>query len=215
MPGKAAKVVVTEKQQAILNEFASSRSVSVSLSQRSRIILLAFEGLNNEQIQLRVELGHDQVGRWRRRWRDNWDRLIGIECSEERVELKNAIKELLADNHRTGRPPRIRSEQQAELIAKACEDPQDSGRPIANWTSDELAHQMTTSGVIAQISGRWVRHLLSRAKSDPIESSTGCFPKTTKKIRDLMNVLSHCATLTEMPSRCTNKKVFTRSVWMR
>ena len=57
MPGKAAKVVVTEKQQAILQEFSDSRSVSVSLAQRSRIMLLAFDGLNNEQSNLRSAWG--------------------------------------------------------------------------------------------------------------------------------------------------------------
>jgi transposase len=167
MPGKAAKVVVTEKQQAILKEFSVSRSVSVSLAQRSRIILLAFDRLNNEAIEREVALGHDQVGLWRRRWRDNWSRLIGIECTEDLQELKNAIKELLADAHRSGRPPEISSEQQAELIATACEDPQDSGRPIACWTSDELADEMTSRGTFLGVSGRWVRHLLSRAKIRP------------------------------------------------
>ena len=51
MPGKAAKVIVTEKQQAILESFSKSRSVSVSLAQRSKIIVLAFDGHNNETIE--------------------------------------------------------------------------------------------------------------------------------------------------------------------
>ena len=38
MPGKAAKVIVSEKQQAILELFSKSRSVSASLAQRSKII---------------------------------------------------------------------------------------------------------------------------------------------------------------------------------
>lgn len=67
MPGKAAKVIITEKQQAILQELANSRTVSVALAQRSKIILLAFDGLDNEQIEAEIGLGHDQVGMWRRR----------------------------------------------------------------------------------------------------------------------------------------------------
>jgi len=51
LPGKAAKIVFTDKQQVILREFAASPSVSVALAQRSKIILLAFDGLNNEQIE--------------------------------------------------------------------------------------------------------------------------------------------------------------------
>lgn len=181
MPGKAAKVVVTEKQQTILKEFSVSRSVSVSLAQRSRIILLAFDGLNNEAIEREVGLGHDQVGLWRRRWRDSWNRLIGIECTEELPELKDAIKELLADAHRSGRPPEISSEQQAELIATACEDPQDSGRPIACWTSDELADEMTTRGTFLTISGRWVRQLLARMKIRPHRINYWLFSKDKKR----------------------------------
>ncbi len=61
MPGKAAKVIVTEKQHAILQTFAKSRSVSVSLAQRSKIILLAFEKHNNEEIEALVGLHHDAV----------------------------------------------------------------------------------------------------------------------------------------------------------
>ena len=123
MPGKAAKVIVTEKQQAILQTFAKSRSVSVSLAQRARIILLAFDGHNNEEIEALVGLQHDAVGRWRRRWRDNWERLIDIECSEERHVLEAEIIDLLSDRKRSGRPPRVTAEQQAAIFKTACEDP--------------------------------------------------------------------------------------------
>lgn len=129
MPGKAAKVIVTEKQQAILQTFAKSRSVSVSLAQRSKIILLAFDGHNNEQIETLVGLQHDAVGRWRRRWRDNWERLIDIECSQERHVLETEIAGLLSDRQRSGRPPRITSEQQAVIFKTACEDPKKMNDP--------------------------------------------------------------------------------------
>jgi hypothetical protein len=124
MPGKAAKVIITEKQKSILESFSRSKSVSVSLAQRSKIILLAFEGHNNEAIELLVGLKHDAVGQWRRRWRDNWERLIDVECSEERCVLKAEIKKLLADRKRSGRPPRITAQQQAAIFKTACEDPQ-------------------------------------------------------------------------------------------
>jgi len=123
MPGKAAKVIVTEKQQAILQTFAKSRSTSVALAQRSKILLLAFDGHNNEEIESLVGLQHDAVGRWRRRWRDNWERLIDIECSEERHVLEAEIAKLLSDLKRSGRPPRVTAEQQAAIFKTACEDP--------------------------------------------------------------------------------------------
>ena len=63
-------------------EFTASRSVSVDLAQRSNIILLAFDGHNNEQIEAIVALGLDQVGKWRRRWQVQQNKLIAIECGQ-------------------------------------------------------------------------------------------------------------------------------------
>ena len=70
MPGRAAKVVITEKQQVILQEFAHSRTESLALVQRAKIILLAFEKHRNEEIAPLVGLNRNQVGVWRMRWRD-------------------------------------------------------------------------------------------------------------------------------------------------
>jgi hypothetical protein len=50
MPGKAAKVVITERQQDILHQMVHSRSCPQGLAQRARIILLAFERWHNGTI---------------------------------------------------------------------------------------------------------------------------------------------------------------------
>ena len=181
MPGKAAKVIITEKQQTILLEFANSRSVSVSLAQRAKIILLGFEGRNNEQIESEVHLGHDQVGIWRRRWQGAFDQLVQIECSSERADLVVAIKKLLSDAPRAGRPRTISPEQQATLIAKACEDPDDSGRPIARWTASELADEMMVTNTIPQISSRWVSEILARAAIRPHRIDYWLFSKDKER----------------------------------
>ncbi len=124
MPGKAARIVISEKQQAVLLRFSRSRTEGVSLVQRSRIILLAFEGHNNESIESQVGLHHDGVGKWRRRWRDAWAKLIDIECREELHVLTREIKKLLSDRPRSGRKAQIRPQQQVALFKTACETPQ-------------------------------------------------------------------------------------------
>ena len=50
------------------------------LRQRAAVILLAFDGLRNEDIAAEVGLGRRQVGRWRRRWAKAWSGLIDLEC---------------------------------------------------------------------------------------------------------------------------------------
>jgi len=167
MPGKAAKVIISEKQQSILLRFSRSRTKSASLFQRSQIILLAFEGHNNETIESKVGLHHDAVGTWRRRWRDSWDKLIDIECNEAFHVLANEIEKLLSDSPRGGRKLRIDAQQQAALFKTACEVPEKKDCPIARWSGAELRRQLIEDKVVDSISSRWVNELLRRATIRP------------------------------------------------
>ena len=77
MAGTAAKILITEKQQKLLEEFSKSRTSGKCLAQRATIILLGFAGMLNEDIALHVGLNRLQVGLWRRRWRAAWEALYG------------------------------------------------------------------------------------------------------------------------------------------
>ena len=50
MPGKAAKVTVTERQHEILLTLRNATIAPAHLRQRAAVILLAFDGLRNEEI---------------------------------------------------------------------------------------------------------------------------------------------------------------------
>lgn len=213
MPGKAAKVTITEVQQEILTEFANARETAVGLVQRCRIILMAFDGLQNQQIASEVSLGNDQVGLWRKRWQEAWPRLIQIECSEGELALSKAIRTLLRDEKRSGRPPRITSVQQAELAAKACEDPKASGRPISNWTSDELADEMSRLESPFQICARRVREILAGLKIRPHKHQYWLFSKD--KLKDPLfdlKVRDVCAVYRDAIDLYQTKGVHTISV---
>src|SRR5689334_19088729 len=97
MPGKAAKITITERQRDILQTFARSVTAPARLRQRAAITLLGFDGLLNGDIARRVGLTRRQVGHWRRRWADTWGRLIDIECRESRAALRRAIDAALRD----------------------------------------------------------------------------------------------------------------------
>jgi hypothetical protein len=166
MPGKAAKVIITERQQQILNEFSRSRSEPSFLRQRSTLILLAFAGLLNEQIALQVDLERHQVGLWRARWADAFDRLILIECLEDPPALRQAIRNLFADGPRPGAPGKFTAEQLALIFAVACEPPEKSGRPITHWTHAELADEVCQRGIVASISLRDLGRLLNETDAN-------------------------------------------------
>jgi hypothetical protein len=167
MPGKAAKVIISERQQEILEEFSRSRTEAHFLRQRSAIILLAFAGLLNEQIAAQVDLERHQIGIWRCRWAEAFDRLVLVECLEGTTQLRAAIRELLADAPRPGCPGKFTAEQLAQIFAVACEKPEKSGRPITHWTHAELADEVVKRGIVASISARHLGRLLNEADLKP------------------------------------------------
>ncbi len=73
MPGKAAKVVVTETQQEFLRTLRDARTSPKHLAQRAEIVLLGFEKWTNEEIAERVGLERHQVETWRWRRRCLYD----------------------------------------------------------------------------------------------------------------------------------------------
>ena len=75
MSGKAAKVIVTERQFAILEQISKASTTSQQLIQRANIILLGFAKSFNENIAQQVGLNRQQVGLWRRRWACSFDAL--------------------------------------------------------------------------------------------------------------------------------------------
>jgi transposase len=169
MPGKAAKVRVSERQWEILQELSRSRTVARGIVQRALILVLGVQGLRNEQIAAEVGLIRRQVGVWRRRWRDAWDSLCVWECTEPH-RLREAILDVLADAPRPGCPGKITAEQVAQILAVACESPTLSGRPITRWTHKELRDVVVKRKIVESISAVQVGRYLKQAALQPHRS---------------------------------------------
>src|SRR3954451_4366250 len=170
MPGRAAKITITETQQDILRTFSRATTAPSRLRQRAAIILMAFDGLLNEDIAERVGLTHRQVGRWRRRWAKAWYRLLDIECCESHAALRRAIEAVLGDEPRPGAPGKFTPEQVALILAVACEPPEKSGRPITHRTIHELTKEVVARGIVASISPAQVHRYLREAALRPHKS---------------------------------------------
>ncbi len=170
MPGKAAKVVITERQQVILQQLSRSTTVAFRLRQRAQVILLAFDGRLNQEIESIVELGSGQVGIWRRRWQQEFERLTLIEGLEEPADLRRAIAEVLTDEQRSGRPTTFTAEQLTMIFAVACEAVEESGRPVARWTQREIIDEVVKRGIVASISTSHLSTLLAEAHLQPHKS---------------------------------------------
>ena len=170
MPGSAAKLVITERQQVVLRQMAAAPTSPVRLAQRAEIILRAFEGEENQAIAAAIDLDPTAVGLWRRRWAKAWPKLIQIECAETHAAFRRTIEDVLSDAPRSGKPGKFTPEQITQILALACEPPERSGRPITQWTYKELADEARKRGIVASISESQVGRYLRDAELQPHKS---------------------------------------------
>jgi len=210
MPGKAAKVWITERQQPILIELSKSRTESQLVAQRATIVLRAFAGQRNEQIAAEIGLGAGQVGVWRRRWQAAWDELTALECREPR-KLREAIQEVFRDAPRSGSPGTFTAEQVTQILALACEPPEKSGRPITHWTRKELHAEVRKRG-IAQISESQVGRYLKQAVLQPHRRKMWLNTKEKDPAVFEEQVKTVCQTYLEAPRRAAEDGTRTVSV---
>jgi hypothetical protein len=170
MPGSAAKLVITERQQAVLRQIAAASTSPVRLAQRAEIILRDFEGQPKQAIAAAIDLDPTAVGLWRRRWVKAWPKLIPIECTETHAAFRRAIEDVLSAAPCSGNPGKFTPDQITQILALACEPPEQSGRPIPHWTYQELADEAKKRGSVVSISAAQVGRYLREAELQPHRS---------------------------------------------
>ena len=166
---KLKPIEVTASQRKIMEQIIRTRSSDAGLVLRIRIILGGADLMSNSEVVRQYGVRHEAVRRWRTRWQANRERLQRIESNEtvadeaERMRnLERAIRRVLTDNHRTGTPPKFSAEQVAKIMAVACEDPKESGRPISHWTPREIADEAMKRKIVDTISAQSVERFLKR-----------------------------------------------------
>jgi transposase len=200
MSGKAAKIIITEKQQAVLQQIVAASTSSVQHAQRAKVILLAFNQMLNMRIAQQVQLTRSQVGKWRRRWQQSFDALVAIECRETNAELTRMIKEVLSDAPRSGCAGKFTAEQVTQILAVACESPENSDRPIEHWTHRELTDEVIKRGIVPSISMSRVGSFLKDADLQPHRSKYWLNTKEKCQATFNQQVETVCLTYLEAPA---------------
>lgn len=212
MSGKAAKIVLTEKQEGILRQIHRSTTAPQRLVQRAGIILLSFAGSLNVGITETLGLARKQVGLWRRRWQQSFDALVAIECRESQAELRRAIEEVLGDAPRSGSAGKFTAEQVTQILAVACEEPEQSGRPVDRWTHRELADEVIARGIVKSISVSQVGRYLAQAELQPHRCKYWLHTKEKDPEVFQQQVEAVCQTYLEAPDRYFRENTHTISV---
>jgi transposase len=160
--GKAVPIVLTAEERASLERHVRRRKSAHALAQRSRIVLLAAEGMTNVAIAERVGVGWDTVGIWRQRFADK--RLEG-----------------LYDEPRVGRPRSIGDDQvEAVVVATLETKPEDA----THWSTRSMAKKMgLTQSAVSRI---WRAFGLQPHRAEVFQLSAD--PQLVEKVRDVVGL---------------------------
>lgn len=163
MAGKAKPLSVTVRQRDVLERLVRTRTLAQHLAERCRIVLGSADGRPNVHQALDLGVDRQRIRRWRVRWGQVEPALARAEkegASEKELEAK--ILHALADNYRSGTPPKFTPEQVVAIVALACEPPSDSEREISHWSTSELADETVKRRIVDSISPRQVGRFLAK-----------------------------------------------------
>jgi putative transposase len=174
MPGpKPPLIVLSEDERTALEDLVRAQKTGQALARRARVVLLASMGYSNMDIARLVPMDEEAVGLWRRRWA-KWSRVPLTELS---------VADRLTDAPRPGAVPRLTAEQVCQIVALACEQPTDAGRPISQWTHRELADEIVRRGITDRISPRHAARLLKSGRPPAAPSALLAHPGRRRRPR--------------------------------
>jgi putative transposase len=158
---QATPLTVTPTQLALLQRLARRQTADQRLVRRASILLALVADPGVEATARRLRLTRRTVRHWRDRWLQAAAPLRQAE-QEQAPEpaLLSLIEQVLADAPRPGAPATFSPEQLVQLVAVACEPPEQSGRPISQWTARELADEVKKRRIVKDISPRSVGRFL-------------------------------------------------------
>ena len=162
---QAVPLVLSPLQQALLQRLVRRHTADQRLVRRAAILLALADDPCVEATARHLGLTRLTVRHWRARWLQAAPRLLQAEQAPAgTAALAGLIEQVLADAPRPGAPAAFSPEQIVQLVAVACEPPEQSGRPIDHWTSRELADEVKKRGIVPNISPRSAGRFLKRGR---------------------------------------------------
>jgi transposase len=159
----AQPIVLDEKTRQELQKQARGRSTAARVVLRSRIVLMAGEGLQNKQIAEQLSVAPRMVTLWRGRY------------------LALGIAGLLKDAPRPGRKPKVGPDLRSQLIEKTT---QSVPANATHWSTRTMAREIGISK--ATISRIWRAHGLKPHRVETFKISTD--PAFAEKLQDIVGL---------------------------
>jgi transposase len=155
-------IELSEEERAALEGFARRRLSAQALALRSRVVLLAAQGLNNSEIAARLGVHRPMVRKWRGRF------------AEHRLEG-------LTDEPRPGRPRLISDAKVEEVIVATLES---TPKNATHWSTRSMAREVgLTQTAVSQI---WRAFGLQPHRQESWKLSRD--PQFIEKVRDVVGL---------------------------
>lgn len=149
---KATEVILSEQEQTALEQLVRRHNIGQQIALRGRIILAAGKGQTNSAIARELKVSINTAQRWRNRF-----------AKAQQISYDDlSLEDRLQDGPRPGAPSRITADQRCKIESLACETPENSERPISQWTAREIADEVMKRKIVDEISARHAARLLKR-----------------------------------------------------
>lgn len=148
---KKPPIILTERERAVLEHLATSRTIERRCGERATIILQLAAGTSKHAIAQHVHLTRKSVYRWYDRWLASQEKLSGAQEMTDKA-FHQFLEELLSDQPRPGTPLTFTAEQVCQIMALACKQPEELELPFTTWTPTELARTAVARRLVPSIS---------------------------------------------------------------
>ena len=131
---KAIEVNLSEAERTGLEQLVRRHNIGQQIALRARIILAAGQGQTSSAIAGNLKVSINTAQRWRNRL-----------AKAQAISYDDlSLEDRLQDGYRPGAPSRITADQRCKIEALARERPENSERPISQWTAREIAGNVET-----------------------------------------------------------------------
>lgn len=163
---KKEPLQVSDRQKQIIHKIVKKGRVGKDMCKRLQVVLLASEGMSNYCINRVIGMQKNWIGIWRSRWEKHGDKLRKLERDEHldmsEKDMEEHILEIMAGEKRGGNSSKITLSQMNQIVALACEKPEDYGIPFSKWTLKSLAQVIMKEQIVESISPSYVCRILKK-----------------------------------------------------
>jgi putative transposase len=166
----APAIVIKDRIYKLLLEESQKRTIKSHHYIRTRIILRSsVQGGGHAISKVERDLGisNNTVKVWRSRWISSYNEILIYEkgINDQVVSDSALISKILScleDAPRSGAPKTFTMAQTQQIVALACQKPEEHGIEMTTWTHEMLAHVAISKGIVKSISSRYVGELLKK-----------------------------------------------------